>query len=91
MGTLAKSEDPDEMPHNVAFHQGLHYLQIKKMIWGKLQFICGNYKLWPLDIYNGPNPGLLYQIRKKSPLVCKGLILQSVSLSNGHTHLFSTL
>ena len=26
MGTLAKSEDQDEMPHNAAFHQGLHYL-----------------------------------------------------------------
>ena len=24
MGTLANSEDPDGMPHNVAFHQGLH-------------------------------------------------------------------
>ena len=23
MGTLAKSEDPDEMQHNAAFHQGL--------------------------------------------------------------------
>ena len=22
--TLAKSEDPDEMPQNAAFHQGLH-------------------------------------------------------------------
>ena len=26
MGTLAKSEDPDEMQHNVAFHQGRHCL-----------------------------------------------------------------
>ena len=26
-GTLANCEDPDEMPHNVAFHQGLHCLQ----------------------------------------------------------------
>ena len=26
MCTLAKSEDPDEMPHNVAFHQCLHCL-----------------------------------------------------------------
>ena len=26
MGTLANSEDPDEMQHNAAFHQGLHYL-----------------------------------------------------------------
>ena len=26
MGTLANSEDSDEMPHNAAFHQGLHCL-----------------------------------------------------------------
>ena len=26
MGTLSNSEDPDEMQHNAAFHQGLHYL-----------------------------------------------------------------
>ena len=26
MGTLANSDDPDEMPHHAAFHQGLHYL-----------------------------------------------------------------
>ena len=26
MGTLANSEDPDEMPHSVAFHLGLNYL-----------------------------------------------------------------
>ena len=26
-GDLADSEDPDEMPHDAAFQQGLHYLQ----------------------------------------------------------------
>ena len=26
MVTLANSDDPDEMQHNAAFHQGLHYL-----------------------------------------------------------------
>ena len=26
MGALANSEDPDEMQHNAAFHQGLHCL-----------------------------------------------------------------
>ena len=31
MGTLANSEDPDEMLHNVAFHQGLHCLQRGKL------------------------------------------------------------
>ena len=25
-GTLENSEDPDEMPHNAAFHQGIHCL-----------------------------------------------------------------
>ena len=30
MSTLANSEDPDEMPHNVAFHQGLHFLPRQK-------------------------------------------------------------
>ena len=27
MGTMANSEDPDEMQHYAAFHQGLHCLQ----------------------------------------------------------------
>ena len=27
MGTFTNSEDPDEMQHNVAFHQGLHLLR----------------------------------------------------------------
>ena len=29
MSTLANSEDPDEVPHNWAFHKGLHGLQCK--------------------------------------------------------------
>ena len=30
MGTLASSEDPDEMPNNAAFHQGMHCLLKQK-------------------------------------------------------------
>ena len=30
MSTLTNCEDPDEMQHNAAFHQGLHCLQILK-------------------------------------------------------------
>ena len=26
MGTFTNSEDPDEMLHDAAFHQGLHFL-----------------------------------------------------------------
>ena len=30
MGAMTNSEDPDEMPQNAAFHQGLHCLQQTK-------------------------------------------------------------
>ena len=30
-GTLANSEDPDKMPQNEAFHQGLHCLLQQKL------------------------------------------------------------
>ena len=30
MRTLANIEDPDEMPHNATFHQGLHCLLRQK-------------------------------------------------------------
>ena len=40
MGTLANSEDPDEMQHNAAFHQGLHcLLKIKTNIQGQKYII----------------------------------------------------
>ena len=34
MGTLVNSEDPDEMQHNAAFHQGLHCLLTLKLSLG---------------------------------------------------------
>ena len=49
MGTFTNSEDPDEMLHNVAFHQGLHCLLRLKRYSDKK----GN--LTPLDIYNRPS------------------------------------
>ena len=39
MRTLANSEDPGEMPHNAAFHQGLHcLLRQKKRSVKQMQF-----------------------------------------------------
>ena len=32
MDTLANSEAPDEMQHNAAFHQGLHFLPRLKQL-----------------------------------------------------------
>ena len=34
MGTVANSEDPGEMQHNAAFHQGLHCLLRLKQLQG---------------------------------------------------------
>ena len=35
MSTFTKDEEPDEMQHNAAFHQGLHCLSRKKRASGK--------------------------------------------------------
>ena len=46
MGTLANSEDPDEMPHNVAFHQDLHcLLRQNRSSEKEMQYVFGNYNL----------------------------------------------
>ena len=52
MDTLANSEDPDEMPHNVAFVQSVHCLLRQKRSSEKYTFMKLN--LLPLNIYNGP-------------------------------------
>ena len=53
MGTFTNSEDPDEMPHNAAFHQGLHCLLGKKDLQTKRYNIFENYNLTFLDMFNG--------------------------------------
>ena len=46
MGNLANSEDPDEMPHDAAFHQVLHCLLRKNVDLGrKIYNVLGNYSL----------------------------------------------
>ena len=46
MGTLTNSEDPDEMPHNAAFHQGLHCLLRQNGYSDKeIKYFFGNYNL----------------------------------------------
>ena len=46
MGPLANSEDPDEMQHNAAFHQGLHCLLRLKQSSGS-EVIIIIYKILP--------------------------------------------
>ena len=54
MHLLANSEDPDEMPHNVAFHQGLHNLlrqkrSSEKEIQFYLEIITCNPSIYTMD------------------------------------------
>ena len=53
MSTFANSEDPDEMQHNAAFHQGLHCFKGINNLQTKEYYILNNYNLIPLDMYNG--------------------------------------
>ena len=50
MGTSADSEEPDEIQHNAAFHQGLHYLLLDK---NDLQGKKYNYILKLLPVPRG--------------------------------------
>ena len=74
MHTLANNEDPDEMLHDAAFHQGLHYL-LRQI---NIQRIFYNFYLEIItcdpSIYTMAIPSLLNQARRKNPLVYKGLM-----------------
>ena len=53
-GTLANSEDPDEMPHYAAFHQGLHCLlsqnqSLEREYFGGGRIITCNHSICTMD------------------------------------------
>ena len=57
MSTLANSEDPDEMPHHAAFHQGLHCLLFNDKIDLQRKKYNGFFYILTCDPskYNGPS------------------------------------
>ena len=74
MGTLANSEDPDEMPQNVAFHQGLHYLLRQKWSSEKeIQYVLDIIACDPSK-YVMDHLDFIVVALWKIPLVWKGLI-----------------
>ena len=54
MGTLANSEEPDEMLQNVILHQGLNCSKTKRSFRCRNTIFVLNYSLCPLQLYNGP-------------------------------------
>ena len=71
MGILANSEDPDQITHNVVFHQGLHCFQRQNNLQSKKY---NNFWKYGLNIYNGLSqyPDLTVSIL--TPLLQKGLM-----------------
>ena len=63
---FANSEDPDEMQHNVAFHQCLHCLLRYKGPSDKNTIFFKYFNLTPLDMYNGLSQVFSIKPEKKS-------------------------
>ena len=61
-GTLANSEDPDEMQHDAAFHPGLHcLLRLKQPSWTEIHHNLENSAYDPLKYIMG-SPILIVSI-----------------------------
>ena len=55
MGTLTNSEDPDETPPNLIFHQVYTFHKGIKDLQTKVYNIFENYNMTSLNIYNEPS------------------------------------
>ena len=77
--TIADREDPDQMPHNVAFHQCLYCLLKTKMIFRKkkLQLSLKIKTCDPLS-YTWTIPSLLHQSRRKNSVVHLRVLLITI-------------
>ena len=90
MGAFTNSEDPDEMLHY--FHQGLHCLLKIKTSSDKKNnvFLCFFLFFFFLRKPDTPRyvqwtiPSLLYQTRRKNPVVYKGLKFRILEVLNFH-------
>ena len=68
MGILASSEDPDEIQHHAAFHQGLHcLLRIKQTSGTKIHHNIENSTFDPLK-YTMGSPILIVSICMGNPI-----------------------
>ena len=74
MGTFTNSEDPDKMLQCSITSGSTLFVKVKSSSVRKIQYFFENYNLTPLDNYLlWTIQSLLYQTRRKYPLVYKGL------------------
>ena len=83
-GTLANNEDPDEMQHDAAFHQGLHCLLRLKQPLGTVMH---------LNLKNATHDPLKYKIespiRVMSMCMGKSTRIQRVNLASNNLSVIS--
>ena len=68
MSTLANSEDSDEMPHKVAFHQGLHCLLKQNYLYRKKYNIIMKIVACDLSIYTMDHPKFIVSNQKEESI-----------------------
>ena len=83
MCTLANSADTDEMPLYAAFHQCLNcFLRQKQSSEKEIQFFYLEIITCDPLIYTMDPPMLLYQTRRKNPLLHKGVNMECENYKN---------
>ena len=76
MDTFINSEDPDEMPHYAAFHQGLYCLLGKKDLQTKKNNTTfKNYNLTPQGMYSG-HPMFIASNKKERSICIHSKLLE---------------
>ena len=69
MHSLANSEDPDEMPHNGAFHQGLHcLLRHKHNLQGQKQIFYAEIITRDPSVYTMDHPKFIASNQKEESI-----------------------
>ena len=90
MHTLTNSEDPDEMPHNVTFHQGVHCLLRHTQSSEEGNTISFSDITCDPSIYTMDHTKFIVSMRRKNPLLHKGLVqthLALVSVQHQYNHM----
>ena len=73
MGTLANSEDPDEMQHNAAFNRGLHcLLRLKQPSVVEMHHNSEKFYRLPLKVHNGQSHTICLNLYEKIHQKSKG-------------------
>ena len=82
MSFLANSEDPDEMPHNAAFHQGLHCLLCHEQLQRKNNIFNVKIRTCDPSVYTTEHPKFIAANQKEESIRAYKVLMRVHSLKN---------